>query len=232
MKNIIKKQYGSAPVEVCELLAKHGCLDVEMMKVLLWSWSENGTAETKRRLINKVLIRLQNENFIKLVKTFGRDRYFILSKKGAEQLNSLDASEYDYVRDGENLIPPASNKLQKLMYCAWVANKEKNGWHVIGNHMMRSAPYDGWNYRKVDAVAQKVDEKNDVVTILGVVKSDFSATGLKRLEELAYQGSAVEVICVDSQARKMQASIKENYVLSNKARSVSVSISNIRALRS
>mgnify|MGYP003350049195 CR=1 FL=1 len=107
MKKIIKKEYGSAPVEVCELLAKHGCLDVEMMKVLLWRWSENGTAETKRRLINKVLIRLQNENFIKLVRTFGRDRYFILSKKGAMALNSLDAKEYDYVKDGENLIPPA-----------------------------------------------------------------------------------------------------------------------------
>ena len=118
------------------------------------------------------------------------------------------------------------------MYCAWVTHKEMKGFHVIGNHMMRSEHYNGWNYRKVDAVAQKVDENNDVVTILGVVKSDFSATGLKKLEELAYQGSAVEVICVDSQARKMQGSIKDNYVLANKARSVSVSTSHIRALRS
>lgn len=226
-----KKQRGSAPVDVCEMLAKHGCCSVEMLKMLLWTWEETACSEAKRRNLNKVLKRLESEELVKMVEKFGKERWFALTEKGAESLNFLDPIEYDFARHGMNLIPAGRNKLQKLLYCTWCRDKEKKGYVIYGNHMLRSKGYDGWNYKQVDAVAQKVDEKNDIETILCVLRSDWSPTGLQSLETVAFQCSAMEIVCVDYQAKRMQASIKENFVLSRKARCVTASMDYIRAAR-
>ena len=220
----MKNNYGRAPLNVLEMLAKHGSCSVEMLKILLWKWNETAGPEGKRRNLNKVLSRLLAEDFIKMTDKIGHDRWFVLTKKGAEQLNFIDPQEYDYARDGLNLITPWRNKLQKLLYCCWCREKEKKGYVVYGNHMLRSTGYDGWNFRQIDAVAQKVLENQDVETILCAVRSDFSATGLKSLETISFQCNRLEIVCVDSAAKRFAAAIKENFVLSRKARCVTASM--------